>query len=526
MKERLVADWLIKAGERGGLDVAFCQILLAKGFRILRAGHSPNEVGKDIIAVAPNKEIHAYQIKCGDVGLKEFEAIQAQVTNLVEASVLHPSVRKGSKHKPFLVTTGIFKGPVEVTVEGLNDSWKRRKYNPLVLIRGTELIPDFMKLAAGFWPEEPVEVRSFLSLYLAQGKGDLDHKAFAEFLRRLLPEGNLSKPAITRRIAAAGLFASYLLEPFYRQGDHWSVFCGWIITAAHQAWAADVYQLPKKSWKASFDLTREAAFAALERLSAEALETNALMPHEPELDDYTRVRNTIAASAFLAFHLIKRRLGETPSSLDRAVFVIRKLTAEGRFWFWGESALPSFLSIFWMLEHYGQSWIGENVLLSVVNLLTVHNHKLSSHPLKGPEELPDDVLSSILKKWRYPKPRRGRRAPVSWSLESLLHLLVVRMRRQALKTLWYDITKVDMASFRPSRTADTLLWHCDSGEEMERLPGKPQSWGELATASKAFDLTQLPPILNSDPDFALMFLLVYPHRVSANFVKALDAWFG
>ena len=75
MKERLVEDWLIKAGERGGLDVAFCQILLAKGFKILRAGHSPTEVGKDIIAISPDKIIHAYQIKCGNIGLKDFEGI-------------------------------------------------------------------------------------------------------------------------------------------------------------------------------------------------------------------------------------------------------------------------------------------------------------------------------------------------------------------------------------------------------------------------------------------------------------------
>src|ERR1039457_660977 len=102
MKERLVADWLTKAGERGGLDVAFCQVLLAQGCKILRAGHSPTELGKDITAIARNRELRAYQIKSGDIGLKEFEQIQPQVTNLVEADILHPSVRRSSKHRPFL----------------------------------------------------------------------------------------------------------------------------------------------------------------------------------------------------------------------------------------------------------------------------------------------------------------------------------------------------------------------------------------------------------------------------------------
>lgn len=526
MKERLVADWLTKAGERGGLNVAFCQVLLAQGCKILRAGHSPTELGKDITAIARNRELRAYQIKSGDIGLKEFEQIQPQVTNLVEADILHPSVRRGSKHRPFLVTTGNFSEPVETTVQGLNDSWKRRGHQPLTLIRGTELLPDFMSLAGDFWPVEPPEVRSFLTLYLAEGKGDLDHKGFAEFLRRLLPDQKLSKPVTARRIAAAGLFASYLLEPFNRQGDHWSAFCGWIITAAHQAWAAEIYQLPQKAWQSSFLLTRTAALAALERLSDETLAPHGLRPREPELDDYTRMRNTIALSAVAAWHLMKRRIGENPPSADIAFPLIPRLVREGRFWFWGESALPNFLSIFWLLEHSGQNWIGEELLLHIINALTRENQKLSNDPLQGPEILPDEFFSSFLKKLRHPKPSRGRRAPVSWSLESLVQLLAIRMRRQALKARWWNITHVEMASFKPTRIADALLWHCDSGEEMERLPRKPQSWGELTAAAKANDITTLPKILQDDPDFALMFMLAYPHRASTTLVKALDTWFG
>ncbi len=59
MKERLVADWLTKAGERGGIDVAFCQVLLAQGCRILKFGHGPTEAGKDILAVGPKGDLRA-----------------------------------------------------------------------------------------------------------------------------------------------------------------------------------------------------------------------------------------------------------------------------------------------------------------------------------------------------------------------------------------------------------------------------------------------------------------------------------
>lgn len=116
------------------------------------------------------------------------------------------------------------------------------------------------------------------------------------------------------------------------------------------------------------------------------------------------------------------RIGEIPPSVSKAVDLIDRLARENRFWFWGESAHPYFLSIFWLLEHSGDSGLGEELLLQVVSLLTRYNNKFADNPIKGPEVLPDEVLSSMLKKLRHPEPRHGRCAPVSWTIESLLHL--------------------------------------------------------------------------------------------------------
>jgi hypothetical protein len=526
VKERLVADWLTKAGERGGLDVAFCQILLAQRCRILRAGHSPTEAGKDIIAIAPDGELRAYQVKSGDIDLKVFDEVKPQVTNLVEAAILHPNLSRGSKHHSFLVTTGTFSEPVRLLVLGLNDAWQARGHEPLTLIDGPQLQPDLMALAADFWPVEPPDVRGFLTLYLADGKGDLDRKSFSEFLRRLLPEEVSSKPVSSRRIAAAGVFTSYLLESFHRQGDHWSAFCGWSIAAAHQAWSAEVHGLLAKSWRSSFLLTRSAALAALARLSAETLAPHALTPDGAELDDYTRLRNTVAASAVAAWHLIQLRNGKSPSSAEQATLSLGRLARGGRLWFWGESALPHFLCIAWLLEKSGQARLAEDLLLGIVGALSRRNQKLSEDPFDGPEVLPDDVLASALQMARHPEPRRQRRAVCSWTLESLLHLLARRLRRQALAAQWSEVTRVVMASFRPQRVADALLWHCENGEEATRLPGKPQSWRELLGAARTDDIAALAAILREDPDFALMFALVYPHRAGPVLVKALDTWFG
>src|SRR3954471_453432 len=67
MRERLVEDWLIRINERG-YDVAFCQILLLQGRHVLRAGHSPIEHGKDVLAASVDrKKVWGYQLKTGNV---------------------------------------------------------------------------------------------------------------------------------------------------------------------------------------------------------------------------------------------------------------------------------------------------------------------------------------------------------------------------------------------------------------------------------------------------------------------------
>jgi hypothetical protein len=63
------------------------------------------------------------------------------------------------------------------------------------------------------------------------------------------------------------------------------------------------------------------------------------------------------------------------------------------------------------------------------------------------------------------------------------------------------------------------------GEEIQRIPRKPQSWAALIKDATAIDLKLLPVTIQREPDFALIFLIAYPHRASVTLVKALDKWF-
>jgi hypothetical protein len=80
-----------------------------------------------------------------------------------------------------------------------------------------------------------------------------------------------------------------------------------------------------------------------------------------------------------------------------------------------------------------------------------------------------------------------------------------------------------VVSFQPEPAIDGLLWKSPQGHEAVRKPEITQSW-ELLENKAAENRTEiLPQVLRRDLDFALMFLLVYPHRLSPGLVRLLDA---
>ncbi len=384
MKERLVEDWLINVNERG-FEIPFCQLLLTRGHKILRVGHTPYEDGKDIISLTQEGELHAYQLKGGDLGLADLERYEPQIEALVEAAVRHPSIKEGRRHKPFLVVTGGISDPVLHRVQNLNAAWKVRHFPGLTLIGRRELHADFVELSGDFWPVEPPKLRVFRSLYLATGEGDLDKPELAKFLLQLLavPE-RTPKTQVVRRITAANIFTSYLLSEFYRTADHWSIFQGWTIAASLIAWAATAANLHKTRWIRPFELAEEAALSALSALKDEALKPRALAPHGFEIDDITRTRSTIVASAVATWHLIQMDKGLQPETLDRARSLVIELAQKGRLIIWGEGAVAHWLAIIWFLAKETATRLDETLLFAAIQTICKRNHFRSERPLADP----------------------------------------------------------------------------------------------------------------------------------------------
>jgi hypothetical protein len=525
MHERLVEDWLSKAKERS-FQTPFAQSLLAEGMQVLRVGHSPHEHGKDIIAIDRAGKVHAYQLKDGDCGLSEFEREPGQMTALVETPVEHPGVAGHQRHQPWLVISGKISIPLEDRIRAHNVSWKRRRYVPLRVITGAQLLERFSRMAANFWPQKPEDSRNLFTLFLADGKGTLDYDSFARLVTSVIAvEDKPAKSDVVRSLAAANLFASYALSPFYTAANYWEIVQGWTMTAAHIAWAAEEANLEETAWRPTFQLSLGAALAALDALALESLEEHALRPAMfSELDTLTRSRCTICAGVIAARILATRNAGTKWAQEDRGKELLQKQFQQGRFLLWGESAVPFFLAATWALDHLRGDAFADGLLMTVLGSLVDVCSPRSPVKPPPPHDSADEANAKHLRRLFEEEKALERQSAASYSLEPLVTLATRRLWKNALAARWLEITKIDLIRLRADRPRDLLLWDWGQtrGVEQTRIFGAPQSWSELLQESRKSASNHLPHVLREHFDFALLFLLCFPHRLTTAFAKHMD----
>jgi hypothetical protein len=525
MNERLVEDWLTKANERS-YQTPFAQALISEGMQVLRVGHSPHEHGKDIITIDKAKKIHAYQLKDGDFDLKDFENQLGQINALVETPVEHAAVSGMRRHQPWLVISGEVSIPALDRIRVYNIQWRRRGFAQLKVIVGRQLLTMFEGMAANFWPQHPLDSNRLFTLYLADGKANLDREGFAKLIQSIVVIGEKSKNSeIARKLAAANLFTSYALSPFYGANNHWEIVQGWIITAAHIAWVAEETGLAEPIWRPTFRLAVNAALVSLRAFVEEALLTDALRPMAfCELDEITRSRNTICAGAIAINVLLTRHDHEPWKQESLARKTLEELFKNKRLLVWGESAVPFFLAITWSLDRLRSDQFSDTVLFATLSAVVNQTHGYLTPKLSNPYDSADDASAKLFRRVFKDEKAMELQAAVSYTLESLVTIVVRRMWRNGLSMFWSPITKIDLNRLVPDKPHDILLWKWgyERGANQARKYPPTQSWRELSADARRNEDDSLPAILKSDFDFSLLFLLCFPHRLSRALVKFFE----
>lgn len=527
MIERLIENWLTSSNERG-YEVPFCQLLMAEGYRVIHLNrHSPTEQGKDVIAVNPSSRLCAYQLKAGDIDLRRWRnEIAPEIVALIEQVVEHPGVNSGFAI-PYLVTNGRLKEPVVQEINTLNRSNRKRGFEPLTVIVGTDLTSRFVDCHGQFFPQEPRDLDTFLRLFLADGKDMLPKARFARFLEGQLDLDRCARRTeVGRAIASTVILAAYALGSYQRAENHYAVFEGWILTASYIARLAEAKAAAQKEWRDSLQLVLNAARLAMSSLVEEALSRS----HPTEGDPLTdggpvyRARLTILLGIAAAHTVLSDIEGRSSTTWpDLSAFM---KTHDRHMLLWGESAVPFFTSLALCLERTGRSYDAEEIVARLIRSVCSRNSPRSRNGLPNPYYGVGKVVAALCGVGRS-FAARDNPSGDSFTLAALVDFLVRRWRKQTLKALWEGVTHIHLTEMQYACTHDFYRWRTfNQGNLTQWYVQRPQPWDSLASEAQAPPSNAIPRSLREDPRFAVMFALVYPHRFCRDLLKLVEAAYG
>ena len=250
MIERLVEHWLDNAGERS-YQPCFCQMLVGQGYKIVHSTkHTPLEFGKDIIAIAPDGKLVAYQLKGnpnGPLSPRDFDGIRGQLEQLALLAITIPGFRTRTPDECYLVTNGNIDEAVYHQIQTLNASLEGRGHGPeriRTITRGT-LLEWARSLGYSLWPSEVDDISNLLKLLNCQGDEILPAKVFHRLLHSTLAlDRGLKRDELRRRLTSAGVMTSVALQSFSRKTNHFAEITAWVMFATYSVAAATRANLP------------------------------------------------------------------------------------------------------------------------------------------------------------------------------------------------------------------------------------------------------------------------------------------
>jgi hypothetical protein len=506
-------------------QIPFCQVLESEGESLIHIStHGPFELGKDIITIGADKIPRAYQLKGGNIGLSEWRQFKTELDQLVEYEIDNPEIRTRKRHLPFFVTNGNVNDVVKNAIRVANKSWTRSGAKPLNLISGPQLRSRFLKAHGRFLPREPLHFKHFLELYISNGRAPLDKAKLSDFLERLLPfeDKITSAREVQRAAASAVLFTAYSLRPAEQEANHWAQFEGWVICASYVVALGLRFDTDEKWWRQSFDLCVFGAKSALASLTKECkANTTNLIAGNPLVDGhFYSVRLLMLCGLLAAYDLHLHVLGEERLETKYIWEFIENHIFKARMS--GEWGVPFYALSAVLIGAHGNLKFAARIAASTVHSLASVNSIDAPKPgFPSPYYGPEESLRLLMKLDR--QAREESFVGHSYGIEAMIQFLVRRELRVNIRQLWPKVTELDYISFHPRPPWKFFLWKSKDGSLDTRRPGRPQSWTKLLRdAESAPSPSHVPQFLRAHPEFAILFVLVFPHRFTTDTLKIIE----
>jgi hypothetical protein len=480
--EKTIENWLTKTNEIG-YQLPFCQALLGEGFSVCHISkHNAFEQGKDIIALDSNGDPHVFQLKRGNItSAKWREEVKPEIEELIDLTIVHPSVDKNKKHISYLVTNGYLEDTVRLTIDNLNSGkWKD---NPLKVIVKGELLQKFINVSRDFVPQEVSDYRSFLDQYFADGRELVDEARFSKFIIEVIQLGNTDiRPAERKRnIAAAVLYTSYIIGTFKEVKNYVSIMQTLGLLAAHILALAERYNLDERYWRSSFDLVlaeiRNNGKALEQEIDADGLDSMVNSWWDGEIGP---VRRHIAVSYLLAFKLSQIVEDDPDSQSINADAFFAKI--QGALNVWGEASFIAYMLLFEYLKKSRPRDADQNIQLVIGAAVGIimGNGRKSVGVLPSPYHNLTTILKARFNQLDEPIDETFRCR--SSLIKPIIDLLARQGRRSELEQLWRELTYISHEKFIPHERWQNYLWSCADGEgkKYSEFPNQTQSWKELS----------------------------------------------
>jgi hypothetical protein len=509
--DRIVDYWLTSSTERA-YQQPFAQVVALLGETVMHvSSHGVGEQGKDIITRRHDGTFKAYQLKSGDINKAVWNKIHGEITELIELPIQYPEVPKGQHHTSVLVTNGCITADVRLSVQAMNAGNEARGFPQLQVIERPALSKMFVDAHGRFLPFALPDLKRFLDLFNSDGRANLNKGDFATYVSALLDVPLAARPRdAARQIASATLLAGYLTTPYVHAQNHVAICEAWVITLATMHRALLRAQLDVSAVGPTHQLISDAVLRELGDLAAEFGTRDGNFIEGSPMGDggimYT-VRVTIVLGWLATYHLIRRRRDRSyvypRSFVDLLADNLKHVTI------WGEYAVPYLYAIASFWRSAGDHATADSLCASILATVVQQNNAMQRAGLPSPYLTPDDLLASYLG-------MPGRQIDMtefsgsSYTVRSLVDVLVLRGRRDLLEQLWPLVTETRSIEYYPDDSCDFLSWQSENGTEKDYGYPRPTSYADLQRNLPTDSL--IPAPLRSGTELALPFVLTFPHR--------------
>jgi hypothetical protein len=532
LDERLVEHWLTSVNELT-YQLPFCEVLLAEGYEVLHVSyHGRGEHGKDVVARRRDGALCTFQLKGGDISLREWDAMRGEVENLVRLPARLPGCDESEPHVPHLVTNGRIRGDAQESIVRWANVWVRDGAGRLEIWQRDRLLRKFVAAHGSYLPRKLEGFRTFVELYVGSFADPLPRERFANFLASLLAPnsvGNTNRRR-ARAIAGSAVVASYVLEQYERAENHIAALEGWTIVATTILGAAVRDNLPDELYAGSLGLIERSLWRNVIRLESEVATSPSFLG---SLRGVSLAAGSVYGSAvtitlgwLCAAQLTRSRFPlddfAAPSiSRQDLIAVIRREYPGARFS--GEVDWPYVLSLVWFIEESMNASEGEGLLESWIRQI------LSASVVGKRGFAPPHWLHEQIFRLNYnmlPPSEHELFSSHSYTAMSALDMLVRRMRRRLVADLYQSAANLDACDFCPDHPADWFLWQAPHGCLTKGKPPAPASWAEWRERTSTVQASQVPDVLRRHATWFLPFLLTFPHRANRTLCAYGDALIG